>query len=58
MVIYDNKTTSVVLAAIIDCYTCIVEFQPLMRMESIVYNSYVALELAVCIQTFSNGTVL
>jgi len=58
MVIYDKRTTSVVLAAIINCHTFIVEFQPLLRMKSIFYNSYVALELAVCIQTFCNGTVL
>lgn len=54
MVMYDHMTTSVVLAAIIDCQTFIVQLRPLLRMKFIVSNSYVALGLAVCIQTFCN----
>ena len=58
MVIYNKRTTSVVFAAIIDCHAFKVEFQPLLRMKSIFYNSYVALGLAVSIHTFCNVTVL
>jgi hypothetical protein len=53
-----ERTTSVVLAAIINCHTFIVEFQPLLRMKSIFNNSCVPPERAVCIQTFSNVTFL
>ena len=57
MVIYDKRTTSVVLTAIIN-YNFLVVYQPLLRMKSIFYNSYVALDFAVCIHTFYNGNLL
>ena len=58
MVIYDKRTTSVILTAIINCHNFIVVYQPLLRMKSIFYNWYVALDFAVCIHTFCNGNLL